>query len=252
MAEECIMSPHRVCPSPWRQQTRPILNWTWLKNGLWTTLWCQWIPRLLIHIYFKAAGVTGQKEKHMLGVCASTHSHTHKHKLAPTGSERPYLVHPHMEQRCSRSYKCSRKILTESSNLTTIHSCYWTLCKGKLNLKYLCQLRVLQTREGGAEWALLLSDSRRASVLEQSRAVQIKPPPLMFLFFHPLPSSRSYLFWPAQSQTPCQGHQAYAYTHIHTHSDVDSFMIYHQYLWGEENDSGCVFVRLQSEQLSMK
>lgn len=29
-------------------------------------LWCQWIPGLLIHIYFGAAGVTDQKQKHML------------------------------------------------------------------------------------------------------------------------------------------------------------------------------------------
>ena len=61
MTEECIMSPHTVCPSPWRQHTRTILNWAWLKNGLWTL---DVMPGLLIHIYFGAAGVTGQKEKH--------------------------------------------------------------------------------------------------------------------------------------------------------------------------------------------
>lgn len=55
--------------SPWRQQTRPILNrglaLKWLVDSGSDTLWCPLIPRLLIHIYFEAAGVTGQKEKHM-------------------------------------------------------------------------------------------------------------------------------------------------------------------------------------------
>lgn len=38
----------------------------------------------------------------------------------------------------------------------------------------------------------------------------------------------------------------------HTHSDVDSFVIYRQYLRDDKDNSVCAFARFQSKQLSVK
>lgn len=82
MFEECIVSPRRVCPSPRRQRTRPILNWAWLKNGPVDsgsdTQWCQ---RLLIHVYFGASGSHRPKRGAYVKRVLSF-----SHTLAPTGS----------------------------------------------------------------------------------------------------------------------------------------------------------------------
>lgn len=143
-----------------------------------------------------------------------------------------------------------------------IHSCNWSSCKSKLNPECFSQLSVLQTREETVECVLLSSDSRRVSVPEHCRAVQISPSDSfnVFLFFsHPLPSSRSYLFWPAQSQTSsprtssiCTHWRSQTHTHSHTHSDVDSFVIYRQYQRDDKDNSVCSPARFQSKQLSMK
>lgn len=73
--------------------------------------------------------------------------------------------------------------------------------------------------------------------------------PLMF--FHPLSSSRSYLFRPAKSQPQRQGHLAYVLVHTHilmfTHSGFIS-----TYLWDDEDHSVCAFAKPQSKQFPMK
>lgn len=140
------------------------------------TLWCQLIPLLLIYIYFGAAGVTGQKEKHMLREC--THSFSQRH----TGSLQGWVQRGRL-QRVLLMWKQVFRGQQKSSWSPTIHLRSWTGCKSELNPKSFSQLYVLQTGEGGAESVLLLSDSRRASVPEQSRAVQIKPPDSFNVFF---------------------------------------------------------------------
>lgn len=109
---------------------------------------CQWVPRLLIHIYFEAAGVTGQKEKHML-MCSWTHTDSSGVRYRET---RESLYE---SRRTTESLHTAESDL---SNLTMIHFCKLIQLQSRLYEPL--------TTEDGVEL-----DSRWVSVADESRAV---------------------------------------------------------------------------------
>lgn len=150
-----------------------------------------------------------------------------------------------MEAGRTRTAENPHRIKSDLSNLTMIHSCNWSSCNSKLDAECFSRLHVLQTGEGGAECVSLSSDSGRVSEpFRLGRRI-----PFMFLFFFILPSSRSYLFWPAQSTDSATKDIKHTHTSTLTLTHIlmfDSFVIYRQYLWDDKDSSVCAFARFQS------
>lgn len=136
-------------------------------------LWCQWIPGLLIHIYFGAAGVTDQKQKHLLWQSAPPNPTQPNPPPSQRGMEGGWV------QRAPHQWILlwwERKIFTQS---------VW-----------------FEGDPLGTEAAVKANSvSGVLSTWLQTGAGRLERSSFFFSFFKPPPQSRSYLLWPAHTRS---------------------------------------------------
>ena len=174
---------------------RLFLTGAWLKHCLWMwyTVMSMKARAFNTYLFSGRRSHRPKREAHVRRVCPLFLTHFGSHWVGFTrGPSR--VNHPRTEAGCLRTAENPH-----GRTLTMIHSCNRGGCRSQLEpiactpeqRRWRVERSVFRSCQTAGGWVC----RRRAELLRLGRLIPFN----VFFFFHPLLSSRSYLFWPAES-----------------------------------------------------